>query len=82
VKRAPFDLALWAIATAIAFAVVGGCLGYEAWGYGWKALPVVLAGTMVGGLLVGWGLYTGWRDAGWRISRRRPDQAEDYEDRR
>jgi hypothetical protein len=81
VKRPPFDLGLWAACTALAFAIVGGCMGYEAWGRGWKALPLWIGVTAVGGLGVGWGFYTGFKDAGWRVSRRRPEQAEDYGDR-
>jgi hypothetical protein len=54
--RPASDLGLWAICTALAFAIVGGCLGYQAWGGGWNGLPLLIGGTAVGGLGVGWGL--------------------------
>jgi hypothetical protein len=38
--------------------------------------------VVVAGLFIGWGFYDRFRRAGWRVSRPRPDQAEDYGDER
>jgi hypothetical protein len=59
VTRRAFDLGLWTVCTALAFAIVGGWMAYEAWGGGWRTLPIVLAGTVLGGLGVGHSFYTG-----------------------
>jgi hypothetical protein len=76
VNRPPFDLGLWAVCTAAAFAIVGYGFGID----GPSALR--LAALAAGGLGVGWGFYTNLRGAGCRVSRPRPDQAEDYGDER
>jgi hypothetical protein len=77
VKPAPFDVGLWAICTAVAFAIVGAM--FEVWRDPWNTfLLVVLA---VAGLFIGCVLYTWLGGKGWRVSRPRPDQAEDYRER-
>jgi hypothetical protein len=78
VKRAPFDLGLWAICTALAFAFVGATL--SDWRDPWNGFRLVV--LTVAGLCVGCGLYGWLQSKGWRISRPRPEQAEDYEEPR
>jgi hypothetical protein len=76
--RPAFDLGLWAACTAVStvvcFIPAAIDLHLRRASFG-KCIPDVL-----GGLLAGLVLYfvLAWR--GWRVSRRRPEQAEDYGD--
>jgi hypothetical protein len=55
ITRPAFDLGLWAACTAVASAIISGCLGFGAWAGGLDdVLLLVLRGTAVGGLGVGW----------------------------
>jgi hypothetical protein len=81
VKRAPFDLGLWAVCTAIPFAVFGGAVAHEVWHRGWDVDRAAgLVGAVVASLFLGYGVYDGLSRRGWRVSRPRPEQAEDYGD--
>jgi hypothetical protein len=57
-------------------------MALNVWDRGWQDGHVeALAFLVVFGPLLGYGLYNSARRAGWRVSRPRRDQAEDYEDR-
>jgi hypothetical protein len=81
VKRPSFDLGLWSICTAVPFAVSGAIIAYGVWEEGWydrAANDLVFSGSF--SLVLGCVIYNGCQGAGLRISRPRPEQAEDYGD--
>jgi hypothetical protein len=81
VNRPAFDLGLWAVCTAPVLVLFGGALSLDLWHHGWKpAIGRWFVGATVGSLFLGYGMYNSLRRRGWRVSRPRPDQAEDYGD--
>jgi hypothetical protein len=79
---ARFDLGLFIVCTLPVFAFFGLALGLEIAQRGWRDdLGVWVAGSAVGSVGIGWGIYDRFRRAGYRWSRPRPDEAEDYGDR-
>jgi hypothetical protein len=79
--RPAFDLGLWAVCTAVPFAVFGGLVALDAWDFGSNgSIAGRLTGVAALSLFTGWVFYDGGRRVGWRVSRPRPDQAEDYGD--
>ena len=78
-NRPAFDLGLRAFCTTPVALFFGGALALEDRHRGWTDDTAgLLASGAVGSLLVGYGLYDGFSRAGWRVSRPRPEQSEDY----
>jgi len=82
VKRPAFDLGLWALCTAVPSAAFVGAIALGIAYSGWRAeYPFLLVVAALGSLFLGSGTHDALRRSGYRVSRPRPDQAADYEDK-
>ncbi|HVK12431.1 MAG TPA: hypothetical protein VM597_27005 [Gemmataceae bacterium] len=80
-KHPPFDLGLWAVCTAPWLALFGGALTLDLWHHGWQpAIGRWFVGATAGSLFLGYGVYDSLHKRGYRVSRPRPEQGEDYGD--
>jgi hypothetical protein len=81
-SRPRFDLGLFIVCTLPVFAFFGAALALEIGRRGWRDdLGVWVAGSAVGTLGIGCWIYDGCRRAGYRWTRPRPDENDDYADR-
>ena len=80
-KRPPFDLSLWALCTAVPSAVFVGAIALGVAYHGWRAeYPFLMIVAALGSLFLGSGTHDALRRSGYRVSRPRPEQDEDYGD--
>ncbi|HVK12626.1 MAG TPA: hypothetical protein VM597_28005 [Gemmataceae bacterium] len=81
-SRPRFDLGLFVVCTLPVFLFFAAVFAAEVWRRGWRDwLGAWVAGSAVGSLGIGFGIYDWLRRAGYQWTRARPEDAEDYDER-